>query len=120
MTNQEAFEKSVRHVMSQTRQCGDSNTCFYSRGQEACAIGILLPPDVRASMPSNAGVDSPSVKGVVKQHLAGVDGSLLQALQDTHDQVDNRELEDRRELFDRFQVIADDFDLRMPADVVRT
>ncbi len=119
MTNQEAFEKSVRHVMSQKRQCGDDRSCFYSRGEEACAIGILLPPDVRASMPPNTGVDSPSVQGVVKQHLAGVAIELLRALQATHDQVDSRELKDHRELFDRFQAIADDFDLRMPADVVR-
>ena len=120
MTNQEAFEKSVRHVMSQTRQCGDSETCFYSRGQEACAIGILLPPDVRKSMPSNTGINSPSLRGVVNTHLAGVDIELLGRLQDAHDEVADREPEDLRELFDRFRLIGYAAGLRMPADVVRT
>jgi len=47
MTPQQAFKKSALHILSQRSRCRskDEQICLYRspKGDEACAVGILLP-----------------------------------------------------------------------------
>jgi hypothetical protein len=84
VTNQEAFDKVVRHLLTQIeRSVGPDGRCLY-RGPRGlrCAVGCLIPED--QYLWDFEGYDSDHVAQRVPA-LSGVSIFLLTALQRVHD-----------------------------------
>jgi len=91
MTNQEAFDKVVTHLLTQNQRAYDEeeDTCRYRWGPLSCAVGCLIPDDQY-----NRGMEGQSVHGLVRAEvcpapavLGGLDLSLLGDLQHIHDNI---------------------------------
>lgn len=110
MTNQEAFNVMVRHLLLQgvPSMDADEGTCMYRGvGGRMCAVGVLLTDaEVR-----EVGDDGSVVVADFPEHiLAGLDRKFLKAVQEVHDDVSPHTWPDA------LRDVAVDFELEMPED----
>src|SRR4051812_34996113 len=110
MTNQEAFDKVVRHLLTQNKGSRNTETCLY-RGPDGlmCAVGCLIPDDQYTPALDGDGIGA-EVSEIIDSvpALAGLDLDLLTDLQVVHD---SSSVEDwRHELLK----VANKHDLAMP------
>lgn len=82
MTNQEAFNISAGHLLSQMKVSADETNCLY-RGPRGlkCAIGCLIPDELYLPEMENNGIQHP----IFASMLPTVDRALLIELQVCHD-----------------------------------
>lgn len=95
MTNQEAFDKSARHLLTQKAQALNPDyapasytaECMYRAPDgRRCAIGVFIPDDVYTPDMENKSVGTLiTYCPAVAEIFAGVDQYLLRALQSVHD-----------------------------------
>lgn len=136
MTNQEAFEKSVRHVMAQTERCTRGTTkpgvCAYAGPNEtACGVGVLLKRETAELLDETFGdfnwpaivrcasyeLAAPARKVVAEKavaELSGVNESLLGKLQLIHDRAPARDERARYHMLRQYRSLAREFMLDMP------
>lgn len=87
MTNQTAFNKVARHLLTQNARCvNSSNACVY-RGPKGlkCAIGALIPDDQYKRRFDTRQFNTDDLVDVGVPALQGLDPSLLRELQVVHD-----------------------------------
>lgn len=128
MNNQEAFERSARHLAAQAARAQDVTTkaCMYRAPHGLkCAIGALIPdaiytPEFDGNGPIFADgwhvVTLINRHPIIKELFSGVDPALLSALQDLHDQLPPSDWEDA------FHKLAEDgakrgWGITLPADI---
>lgn len=88
MTNQEALDKVVAHLMSQTEICKIGRRCQYTDGKgNHCAVGALLPEEVCSGIAGSwcTLIGDAAIIDAALTHLADVDDFLLLDLQGVHD-----------------------------------
>jgi hypothetical protein len=86
VTNQECFDGSARHLLTQMKRCSRGSECLYRFDGMKCAIGVLIPDEIYRTWMENRPIrkllySCPDLKTL----FCGVDESLLIALQDVHD-----------------------------------
>lgn len=92
MTKQEIFNKVAKHLLRQSkRSVNEGGQCMY-RGPNntRCAVGCLIPksayqPAMEGRLAANLLISFPAV---VRCGLVPANMSLVQALQDIHDEVE--------------------------------
>jgi len=93
MTNQQAFNKSAKHLLTQNKRSinlkantYDSNVCLYrSPDGSKCAIGALISDkEYRASMEGTCA--SELVRHALPHKFRNVSTDMLQDLQEMHDE----------------------------------
>ncbi len=90
MTDQEVFDKVVRHLWQQGERAGDGDSCFYrGPGNMKCAVGCLIPDDTYQPAMEGAGVvellNKTSSKYAPALEFLRPNLALLRLLQKTHD-----------------------------------
>lgn len=91
MNNQEAFTIAVVGMLAQGRRSTTNEGCQYYMEEEGgeplcCAVGFLLPEDVRQTANSAWLVEKlVEQNGAVREVLGGVSITLLTELQEIHD-----------------------------------
>jgi hypothetical protein len=132
MTNQEAFDKSVAHVLSQEERCERAGYCAYAgeREGQACGVGVLLKREtgqkldetfneynwtaiVNTSKRTNEDSGRRAVAQAAVDELEGVDPSLLERLQVVHDSHASRGLGSKWRMYDAYVSLASRFGLKM-------
>ena len=83
MTNQETFNKAVKHLLAQRKMAVDAEVCVYraSNGLK-CGVGCLIPDE--EYRPSFEGKYSRDVQREC-QSLRDINADLLEDLQHVHD-----------------------------------
>lgn len=115
MNNQEFFDKAVAHLRKQGRRASNSQMgCRYRIEVDgvmlACAVGGVMPDDLAREVIA-AGLNGSNIHNVrlemrqVDELFAGVDESLMGAVQDVHDCFEPESWENR------FLKVAQDFEL---------
>ena len=113
MTNQEAFTKIVKHVLSQKEQCADEIGCLYAGPNgNACAIGCLFPRELASRLPSASILYLEDDEA--KQVLSGLNLNMLWQCQRVHDTNDERDSDTVERMRSQFELIAKKFNLVMP------
>jgi hypothetical protein len=88
MTNQEAFDRVVRHLLKQGRKAADSDGVCRYRGPDgtSCAVGCLIPDEEYSPLMEGKAVDSASMRQRMPPSLVDLNERLLLSLQRVHDQ----------------------------------
>ena len=87
-TDQEVFDKVVRHLLTQNRKSTGVEKCLYRSGDGAmCAVGCLIPDALYHSdmEKGNSGVYQLLIRNPALVEVTGDNPHLLEELQDIHD-----------------------------------
>ena len=111
MNNQEFFTATVAHLRKQGMKAMENNTCLY-RGSDGmqCAVGCHIPAEMyRPEMEGRCCDVLFSEFGKVAQVFDGVNGNLIGAMQEVHDEYPVGRWEEQ------FDVVAHSFGLNCQA-----
>lgn len=88
-TNQTAYTKSVKHLLSMKEPAMADDECAYrTEGGSMCAIGALIPDSLYTEDMEGAPADSAiSMVNPLKRIFKSVDKGMLEDLQDLHDNI---------------------------------
>jgi hypothetical protein len=96
VTNQQAFETAVLHLLNQGQRCVNSSGNSRYRGLRGGknAVGALIPDQLYVSSMEGKSVQqllamTGAEHEAFREHLRGVDTRLLTELQDLHDRTGN-------------------------------
>jgi len=113
VTNQEAFNKVVKHLLAQMKQSSKGDNCLY-RGPNGtkCAIGCLIPDELYdPKMENTIAFNIKHFNNKMLMLFNGIDIDLLEALQEVHDQSSPDQWTNNLKL------VAENHNLTWPGDI---
>lgn len=89
MTDQEAFDTAVRHLLSMKEpSCeGFSRGTYYSKNGNKCVIGCLIPPSEYTPSIEGFSVKELAKNNILPHSLRGINIDMLDELQKLHDDI---------------------------------